>query len=701
MKAFINWVDDRTGIRGFVNEALYENIPGGSRWRYVWGSTLVFAFTVQLITGIFLWMAYSPNSKGAWESVYFIQFEMQGGWLLRGLHHVMAQAMIVLLALHFLQIVIDGAYRAPREFNFWTGLILMKIVLGLSLTGYLLPWDQKGYWATKVATNLAGLVPIFGSEIQKLAVGGTDYGHATLTRFFALHAGVLPGLLIFFLVLHMALFRRQGIHAKDADRRPAAYFWPDQVLKDAVACLAVLAVVMLFVLKGFYLDTHSAPGVPLEAHLGAELGAPADPSTPYSAARPEWYFLFLFEFLKWFPGEREIFGAIIIPGIVMLALFLMPFIGRWKLGHGFNVAMVLALLGGAGFLTATAMYKDRKSESYAEAVETAEQNAIRAIQLARAPRGIPDGGAIALLRDDPKTQGPVLFTTHCGSCHAYGEAEGLWGLDDVRGKGLKPPAEISAPNLYKIGTTEWIAAFLNPKELTLPGYGGEVSELPPINSLHFFGGTEQAEGEMADYITSTMADEDEWTPEQIQAVVTALAAESGIEENLDQEQIALGRELLQDDSRCAMCHEFGEENFSAYAPQLTGYGSRQWLIDFISNPADPRFYGDNNDRMPAFYHDPHAPLENRITKKDLELIVDWLRTDWYEPEAEPHSEEPAEGEPPTEESPGQPPAPEEEMPAEEAPAEDPASEPPAEDTPAEPTPEPEPEDESSGEDSSS
>src|SRR6185295_7340820 len=158
----------------------------------VWGSTLVFAFSVQLITGLFLWTAYSPSVQTAWESVYFIQQIMWCGWIVRGLHHFMAQAMVVLMALHLMQVIIDGAYRAPREVNFWLGLILMQIVLALSLTGYLLPWDQKGYWATRVATKMMGLVPVFGQSLQRIIVGGSEYGHHTLTRFFALHAGVLP-----------------------------------------------------------------------------------------------------------------------------------------------------------------------------------------------------------------------------------------------------------------------------------------------------------------------------------------------------------------------------------------------------------------------------------------------------------------------------------------------------------------------------
>src|SRR5712672_145432 len=211
IKRFIDWADQRTGCRRIVHEALYENVPGGARWRYVWGSTLTFALAVQFITGIFLWMAYSPSSQTAWESVYYIQDRMIGGWLLRGLHHFMAQAMTVLLVLHLMQVVVDGAYKAPREVNFWFGLLLLVLTLALSLTGYLLPWDQKGYWASKVATNLAGGTPVIGGALQRIIVGDAEYGHHTLTRFFALHAGILPGALVGLIVAHIALFRKHGI----------------------------------------------------------------------------------------------------------------------------------------------------------------------------------------------------------------------------------------------------------------------------------------------------------------------------------------------------------------------------------------------------------------------------------------------------------------------------------------------------------
>src|SRR5215210_2300877 len=115
--ALLAWLDSRTGYKKILHEALYESVPGGARWRYVWGSTLSFTFFVQVITGIFLWMAYSPNSHGAWESVFYIQNQMWGGWLLRGIHHFTAQAMTVLLVFHLMQVLIDGAYKAPREIN--------------------------------------------------------------------------------------------------------------------------------------------------------------------------------------------------------------------------------------------------------------------------------------------------------------------------------------------------------------------------------------------------------------------------------------------------------------------------------------------------------------------------------------------------------------------------------------------------------
>lgn len=384
-RALDTWLEHRTGLRKFVGAMLLEHVPGGARWRYVWGSCLTFVFSLQLLTGILLMTAYSPSAQTAWGSVYWIQYEMDFGWLIRGLHHFGSQTMVVLLGLHMLQVVIAGAQLPPREFNWWLGLGLLGIVLGLSLTGYLLPWDQKGYYATRVATNIAGSVPLIGPFLQKTVVGGPEYGTPTLTRFFALHVAILPATLVALLIAHIALFRRHGV---TAPKHVTGYamFWPDQVFKDLLACLLVFGIMIFLVLDGHGHRLEPAPelehsGVPV-AHekasaagqsdlyqswakagrkgLGANLDAPADPARQYPA-RPEWYFLFLFQLLKYFEGEQAIIGTIIIPNAIAVLLFLLPLLGIGKLrpfGHVFGVVAVMAILAAAASLTLLAVADD-------------------------------------------------------------------------------------------------------------------------------------------------------------------------------------------------------------------------------------------------------------------------------------------------------------------------------------------------------
>jgi ubiquinol-cytochrome c reductase cytochrome b subunit len=594
MKRVLAWVDNRTGYKKLAHEALFENVPGGARWRYVWGSTLTFTLAIQVITGIFLWMAYSPSSHSAWESVYYIQHEMTGGWLLRGIHHFTAQAMNVLLVLHLMQVIIDGAYKAPREMNFWFGVLLLQLVLGLSLTGYLLPWDQKGFWATKVATNIMGITPVIGPQLQRLVLGGSEYGHHTLTRFFALHAGVLPGAIFALLAVHIYLFRKHGLTPKQPLRRPDAKFWPDQVLKDAVACLAVLAAVLFLVIRPRLMGLEP----------GAELGAPADPSEPYSAARPEWYFLFLFQFLKYFPGGTEVWGAIVIPGILMLTLFLMPFIGNWKLGHRFNLGFMGVMLVGVGLLTYLAMADDRRETSYQLAVKAADRDAERIKILAKA-KGIPPTGAVPLLREDAFTQGPKIFAKNCSSCHRY---------DGHDGTGKVPNDEPSAADLKGFASRAWLSGLLDPAQ---------------ISTSKYLGGTKFADSKMAKFVKKDVAKFSAEQKEDLQMLIAAVSAEAELKsqkvtDEKDLEIITKGRELLKNGSPCADCHQFRTKDEDATGPDLTGYGSREWLIGLITNPGHIRYYGKRNDRMPAFGD------EMVLDAQAIGLVADWLRGDWYE-----------------------------------------------------------------------
>jgi ubiquinol-cytochrome c reductase cytochrome b subunit len=627
MNRFFDWLEDRTGFRELMQAALYEHIPGGPRWRYVWGSTLSFCFFVQVVTGLILWTAYSPSAQTAWESVYFIQHQMTAGWLLRGVHHFTAEAMIVLLAIHFVQVVVDGAYRAPREINFWLGLVLMQIVLGLALTGYLLPWDQKGYWATRVATKMMGLVPFVGESLQRIVVGGGEYGHHTLTRFFALHAGVLPTLLAIFLTLHVLMFRRHGLTVREPKRAPDSYFWPEQVLRDAVACLGVAIVVLVLVLWNY---PHLEKGLPVASQLGAELGAPANPAESYGAARPEVYFLFLFQTLKYLEEFPPIVGAIVVPGFVMLTLFLMPIVGKWNLGHRFNVVWTFALLVGAGVLTCLAWYDDHhsgtsESQKYLAAVSGAKIEAERAVELANSPSGIPPTGALALLQSDPKTQGPKLFRQHCASCHSH-TPENATPNDPQAIVAEKP----SASNLWNFGTRDWIRGILDAKQIAGP---------------HYFGNTAFKEGDMVTWVEDNVAKnlnelkgaDLEKLKGQIDDATLALAAESGRPlgqvADLDK-HIATGREVIVKELACIDCHKFRTDGEVGNAPDLTGYASRDWLTAFLSNPADKRFYGEKNDRMPAFALHPNDPTANRLSPQELSVLVSWLRGEWYEPTAD-------------------------------------------------------------------
>ncbi len=589
MSGLRDWLDHRTGYRQLLSSALTESIPGGARWRYVWGSTLTFALGVQLVTGVVLWTAYSANATGAWESVYYIQHVMTGGWILRGIHHYMAQLTTILLVLHLMQVLIDGAYRAPREVNFWFGLVMLFLVLGLSITGYLLPWDQKGYWATKVATSIAGMTPVVGAGLSRVLVGGAEYGHHTLTRFFALHAGVLPGLIALCIVAHVYLFRRHGVKPREPVKKPDGHFWPDQMLRDGMACLVVMATVLLLVLW-----THGAP-----------LGAPADPVKAYGAARPEWSFLFLYQWLKYFPVGWEVVGAMVIPTMVVGLIAAMPFIGRTQVGHRFNLFFIGAVLVGIGFLTAQAVADDRANPDFVAARAEADWNAERVAELVGGARGIPPEGAISLLRHDPLAQGPEIFAQSCASCHRF---------DGHDGTGQVPDDEQTASDLKGFANRDWIAGLMDPEQV------GEV---------HYFGGTRFRRGRMVRFVTRRMASYEEELQAQVPLVVAALSAEAELPaqraaDSADASDIVRGRALIQSEEMgCTECHDFRAANPEPDAPLLTGFGSKEWLRAFIANPSHDSFYGDRNDRMPAY------AVEGILTDTDIGLVADWLRGDWY------------------------------------------------------------------------
>lgn len=213
MDRILDWVDERIEVRSIWAALMERHIPLGVNWWYTLGSATLFVFTLQAVTGMFLSMYYSPSPDHAYDSIVFIMDEVIFGRVVRGLHHWGASAMVVLVTAHMLRVFFMGAYKYPREMTWMVGVVLLLLTLGFGFTGYLLPWDEKAYWATTVGTNMAGTVPFAGDFLFKVTRGGAELGAVTLTRFYGLHMLVLPALTLVFVGIHVFMVVKQGISA--------------------------------------------------------------------------------------------------------------------------------------------------------------------------------------------------------------------------------------------------------------------------------------------------------------------------------------------------------------------------------------------------------------------------------------------------------------------------------------------------------
>jgi quinol-cytochrome oxidoreductase complex cytochrome b subunit len=207
-----NWLDERLNWRQVWEAIFLRKIPKVNWW-FTLGSATLFAAVNQAVTGILLTIYYVPTPDHAYNSVQFITTQVPAGWLIRGLHHYGASAMVILCVLHMLRVILYGAYKYPREVTWFTGVFLLLIVIGFGFTGYLLPWDQKAYWATTVGTRIAGTPPLIGDTILRIVRGGAELSAVTLARFFGVHIWVLPASLLILIGIHLYLVIRIGISA--------------------------------------------------------------------------------------------------------------------------------------------------------------------------------------------------------------------------------------------------------------------------------------------------------------------------------------------------------------------------------------------------------------------------------------------------------------------------------------------------------
>src|SRR5688500_1706583 len=271
-------------------------------------------------------MHYNPSTDKAYQSVDYIMQDVPGGWLLRGLHHWGASAMVIAVFLHMMTGFFSGSYKKPRELTWVSGVVLLLMVLGLGFTGYLLPWDLKAYWATTVSVNIAKDVPLIGDFLGRLMLGGENVSGSTLTRFYAVHAMLLPALLVAVLAFHIYLVRVHGLAeeptseaeltaAADADAKAGqSYrFYPEHAWRSTI-----VYAVGLLVLIGLSIFAH----IPREQIAGTQV--------ENYLPRPEWYYMWLFQLLTYFPGKWEAVGSLVIPLVLVTLLFALPFLDRSK-----------------------------------------------------------------------------------------------------------------------------------------------------------------------------------------------------------------------------------------------------------------------------------------------------------------------------------------------------------------------------------
>ena len=344
-KIILDWLDRRIGVREIVAKELTGYLlPRNINVWYSMGSILLFIFGLQVVTGILLLIHYVPDADKAFKSVTFIMNDVPFGWLIRMCHAVGSNMMVLILLFHMLSVLFMGSYQKPRELNWLSGFILFNLIMGVSLTGYLLPWSQLSFWATTVATNSAGSIPVVGQFLVEFLRGSKLVGPATLGRFFALHVAVLPLAIAGLIGAHLFLLKRTGISTppfglkesgnqwqgdiyRYEDHPGGIPFFPNYALQDATSIALYLAFFLAIVFFDPYL------------FFTRESFVAANPFQTPAHIKPEWYFLANYQTLKIFPNELI---GLSLQGAAMTFLALLPFIDRGSERHPLKRPLFMA-----------------------------------------------------------------------------------------------------------------------------------------------------------------------------------------------------------------------------------------------------------------------------------------------------------------------------------------------------------------------
>jgi ubiquinol-cytochrome c reductase cytochrome b subunit len=533
MRTVIDWLEHRTGLESAIKNFLYEDIPASAGWHQIIGSMAVFFFVIQVFTGSLLAFNYAPTPGEAYNSVKYIMTEVTGGPLIRGLHHWGASIMLIIVVLHMTQVFIYGAYKKPREATWMVGVTLLLITLAFSLTGYLLPWDNRAYFGTVVTTHIASQAPLAGPYLLRLlGAQGDSVGNVTFSRFYALHTVLLPPLTIILIGIHIYLVRKHGVAPAPGDTAPKRKFFPEQIFKDTVG--VALAFIILFTMA-------VVAKVPLERL--------ADPTDTAYIPRPEWYFLFLFQMLKFFKGPMETFGSVVLPGLAVLTLFLIPFIDRGpmiRLGkRTFAITfVVLAAIAWTGLTTAAVVSTPKNQES-ADDTATPSTETPEAPVASSATASAPTASAISpWQRLTPQELAGLSFfkSEGCLGCHPGAGQKGIG------------PDLITMPKEHR-NATWMVPHFRNPSQV-VPG-----SAMPPIN-------LPTADLNALTLFVLTLTPQDEAALLATPAFVTQGA-------------------VIYQKNHCDACHQI-EGVGATLGPALDGVGSRHdraWLEKHFADPA--------------------------------------------------------------------------------------------------------------------
>lgn len=454
LRSIWHWIDDRTGLSETIGPLARHLVPPGAKWAYVFGSGTLFCFILQVVTGIGLSLLYQPSSDGAYQSLKFITDQAMFGRVLRGIHFFGASGMILLVGIHMIRVYIMAAYKYPREMSWISGVVLLFLTVIMGFTGQLLRWDSNGVWSAVVAAENLGRIPVVGTTLARLLIGGDTIGAQSLSRFFSFHVFLFPALMFTFVGFHLYLVFRNGISEPpkagrpvdpktyrkwydDMLKREGVPFWPDAAWRDAMfGSLVIIAIVGLAVTIG-----------------PPPLTQPPDPSIVNTSPAPDWYMLPIFALFALMPPKIESFVIFVGPVVGVLALLALPFLSGkgerspirrpWAV---FGVVCVVLFVGSLLVVGEIAPWSPRfETKPLAQFVHYANP------QLQR---------------------GTVLFYKKgCQYCH---QIKGYGGL--------------KGPNLSEIGrtwTTNQLAVQIVNGGGEMPAYGGMLSKTE-LNDLVFF-----------------------------------------------------------------------------------------------------------------------------------------------------------------------------------------------------------------------